>query len=102
MSDQIFSLRDQRTGRLPLAHTHAQLDVMRCQIAYQPTEGPDLVKGTEHTSHDVLHLFIRVELDLSRWAPDIANGEGKLEVTSPSFTQAPLIHTLFEDVQFCF
>jgi hypothetical protein len=42
----------------------------------------------------LLHLFIRVELDLSREAPDVADWQGKLQFAALGFTQTTLIHAL--------
>jgi hypothetical protein len=57
---------------LTLAHTNAQLDLVMGQIADQSAEGAQLFKFPEDGPHNLLHLFIWVELDLSRGAPDIA------------------------------
>jgi hypothetical protein len=85
---------DQFSLARPLAHTHTQLDVVGSQIADQSAEGAQLFKCAEEEPHDLLHLFIGIELDFSAGAPDIANWQGKLQVTPLSFTQTPLIHAL--------
>jgi hypothetical protein len=65
------------------------------QIADQPAEGAQLFKFPEDEPNNLLHLFIWVELDLSRGAPDIADRQGKLQFAPLGAALAPLIHALF-------
>jgi hypothetical protein len=93
---------DQFPFARPLPHAHAQLDLVVGQVADQPAQGAQVFKGAKDEPDDLLHLFIWVELNFSRGAPDVADGQGELQFATPGFAQPPLVHALLQDMQFGF
>src|SRR5437899_2565112 len=69
---------------------------------HQTAKRPQFVKGAEDEPDDLLHLFIRVELDVSGGTPDVANRQRKLQLAPLGFAQAALVHALLQDMQFGF
>jgi hypothetical protein len=86
----------------PLPHAHTQLDLVLGQVADQPAKRAQFVKGAEDEPHDLLHLFIGVELNLAGGAPDVADRQGKLQFAPLGAALATLMHALLQDMELGF
>jgi hypothetical protein len=84
------------------SHAHPELDLLMSKVTHQPAQRPQVFKFTEEEPDDLLHLLIRVELNFSCGAPDVADWQGKLQFAPLSFAQTTLVHALLQDMEFCF
>src|SRR5262249_19310510 len=91
---------DQLAFARPLTHAHANPDVMPREVAQDTTERAQLFELAEDEPHHLLHLLVRVELELVVRAPHVAGRQREGELAPSRLAQTALVHPLLEQVQF--
>lgn len=63
---------------------------------------PLAIKLVEDQTDDLLDLLVRVRGDLSGRRLDVPDRDSDHQLPATSLIQFPLVHSLFENVKFCF
>lgn len=88
------------TGARPLAD--AQLNLMLDQVLEQRMQRSQFLEFPENQPDHLLHLLVRVQLNLTVSITNVAGRCGRTQRTSASFVEFALVHPVLENVQFRF
>jgi hypothetical protein len=67
-----------------------------------PVHRPLAIEPIEDKANDLLDLLVRVQGDLSDWRLHVPDRDSDHQLPATSLVQFPLVHSLLENMQFCF
>ena len=67
-----------------------------------PVDRPLAIELIEDQADDLLDLLVRIQADLPGRRLDVPDRDGDHQLPATGLVQLPLVHPLFENMQFCF